>query len=221
MADLLAAGILELEPLTSIGHLNRKENFKYIFDELKKCDPEDQQGWQRRFFFNGNHHAGKVRGFAGEEQWTEGATYIDELLQDQRNDKLTTEQLQQLHLLRFMLYRKREGFEKPCLAALEKTYQLDPDSHWGAAALGWQCMRGAGPVTLTYGWNSSHLSQQNFVWDLHAGTQNNFPFAGRFELKMRHNQGADALTIKKVTLLSANSVLAADDTAQVLDKESR
>ena len=62
--ESLVNGVLTLEPLTSIGHLNRQENFKSIFDELKKLDPDDKQGWQRRFFFNGMHLAGQAQGFA-------------------------------------------------------------------------------------------------------------------------------------------------------------
>lgn len=219
--ESLVNGILAMEPLTSIGHLARQENFKSIFDELKKLDPDDKQGWQRRFFFNGMQLAGQVQGLANEKKWVEGETFVNGWVNDSRNTRLLPEQMQQLHLLKFILYKNREGYEDARFTALEKARRINPNSHWGLGAVGWQCMMGRGPVAIPYGWNNSHFKGPTFIWDVEVGVQKSFPDEGRFRVTFQHQKGESKVTFKRVALMSGVNMLAEATGAQVLGKENK
>lgn len=219
--ESLVNGILTLEPLSSIGHLNRQENFKHIFDELKKLDPDDKQGWQRRFFFNGMHLSGQVQGFAKEQKWEEGETFVNGWINDSRNTRLLPEQMQQLHLLKFILYKNREGYEDARFTALEKARRINPKSHWGLGSVGWQCMMGRGPVAIPYGWNSSHFKGATFMWDVEVGVDKSFSDEGRFRVTFQYQKGESKVTFKRVALMSGVHTIAEATGTQVLGKENK
>ena len=99
--------------------------------KMEAADPSDTSGYVAKYRFKARVHAASVRKLILEKKHEEALRFLDGLLS---NKRLVTIQRQQLHALRYSVYRAWKGHEKQAEAALRMVIALDPKSSSGLAA---------------------------------------------------------------------------------------
>lgn len=106
-----------------IPGLNRQKN---LVDELKKCDPDDKSGYQKRFTFDPWKYHKLLEG-----PLEDGAKELDAMVAD---PAYTAEQKQIILGIKSTLQRKNKADKAQIKATFEKMKALDPNSVFGKSA---------------------------------------------------------------------------------------
>lgn len=154
-AARLANALIELEKnVYSLAYFNFKAARGEDFSQIATWDPHDVSGAMRRIKHNDLYStAEKFRVALTDERKAALADLVD----NTRLVKYSDNEYQQALLCGFNLY-KQNGDLTTAEVYARKAIAVNPASFWGEGARGQLLMRGIGPVTLGFGWNSSHIA---------------------------------------------------------------
>ena len=124
-ANVLGAALAEIDMKFS------RDQFKGLVQEIAKLDPTDSTGWRLRYEFDDlSFLEGTVLKLCGEQKISEAIRECDKRL---ANNRITTEQRQQILAARFAALR-RSGKPVEALNTLAQLQSVDPRSELGKGA---------------------------------------------------------------------------------------
>ena len=216
-AELLGKGLdlMECNPFW-FGHKNL---YRPVFEELKKADPQDASHYVRKYSFNAGEYQGQAMKLAGEKKYEEALALLDAQMANPTNSLLSTEQLQQLQLAKFHVYRSWPDHQQERFGPIRKMAEIDPETVMGKGARGYLMMNFMGPVTITYGWNTNHVRGGSNAWDIDTDAAFIFDHAGPYALTLERSGGRDGLDLRGVSLLVDGVSVSADTRAQRIDEK--
>ncbi len=174
------AGALELLGKSSIhgGNSHRK-----IFDELKKLDPEDKLGTQRRLDFNVDAFAERsIWPLTREKKYDEALELIAKELTDSRNDK---ELRQRFTAMRFFVYQEQKELDK-AVQTLNQLIAIDEKSYMAELARGYISNITDKIVLEGPAWEPKYLRFFFATWHLDA--KKLVPEGGEYEIHFERTQ---------------------------------
>ncbi len=191
-----------LEGLGEYALRDGRHSHRALFDELKRLDPQDAAGTQRRLTFNPDALAERdLWPLLNAKRYDEALARVDQELQDPRNNARVR---QHLLGLRFHVFQAQDRLTE-ALQALKQLVQADPSSELAALARSYADYLTL-PVTLAGpSWKPEHLRPHFADWRLDATALIRAP--GRYEIAFRRTDGED-LSVRDVALLAGTRELA-------------
>ncbi len=154
---IMQAAEILLQNMSS-RNLFDKNHFGALLDQIKDADPEDRSGAYWRLTFNGYRYSEEILKYVRDGKRYEAEKMIVRLRSDQRLQRLTLEQQQQIHLLSFIFLKEVDEKPEEQITILQTVISIQPGSYWGIAAESYLNLLGAGIPSLPIGWNQSHLT---------------------------------------------------------------
>ena len=207
------------------GWAGNENCYKFVHDAIRAADPKDESGAVRWLGFGMGAWGGvpwapenqwwkKLEGKQEptEADWNEALACIDREVKDPRNRLLKNEEIQHIMQARYDLYlRKLKGRhdDEKIFDILREIAAFDPTTFWGIGATGYLGMYHRTPNPfITYGWEGARqLKPGSNVWDV-ADTAYYFDHAGSYKLRMAHNGGKDAFTVRRIALMDGTNAVA-------------
>lgn len=153
-----------------------------VWERLRKIDPKDKTGWQRRFILGtGEDFVKRCAAYALEKEVSEGGKFIAEE-RAKSTEHLSREQRQALNMAEFMLYRGDEAKREEAIKLLQKVCAEDPQSPWGVAALTGLDSYEKPMLSIPYGWHPGDITRGDFKMKVRVGVREAFCAAGRYEV---------------------------------------
>lgn len=197
--------------------------YKPIHDQIRAADPQDSSGATRWLGFSKDPKSGVpwAKPAWNEALDTKGGTRaltnadyqeaiarVDKELADPRNKVLSHENIQQMMVAKFHIYRSWKGHEDERFRIQQEIANLDPDTFWGIGARGYIGMycRSDTPY-LTYGWKPNQVKAGANVWRM-KDTGYFFDHPGSYKVALTHTGGAATVKVKRIALLDGDKVLA-------------
>ena len=160
--------------------------YSRVWNRLRKLDPKDKTGWQRRFTLgDGAQLVKQAAVFALEDKMAEGLGFLA-AERAKPSEHLSVQQRQALDMAAFTLYRKDGTKREEALALLRKVCAEGYATPWGVAAMGWLASYGNPPLSVPYGWHPGDIRRGTFKMDVKIGVREAFPEAGRYEVSFTH-----------------------------------
>ncbi len=191
--------------------------YKDVFDKLKKLDPKDETGWQRRFTlgleFDRNTKADgielviKANEFREKGKISEGQAFIDAEKKKPRRH-LSKEQTQGILMAQFALHREDVSKMAELNTILRKVAEYDETTLWGTAALGWLNIRGVPPLSVYWGWHKGDFRGARFTETVKFGVGHKFPKTGKYKIRFINSEGSP-VKFESVTVMSGKDVVKA------------
>ena len=177
---------------------------------LRESDTNDLTSWQRALEFNPGKIAAEANRLVATNKVVEALAALDREISSPANKHLSTAQKQELLLTKFHIYRGWKGHEEQRFDALREIVKVDPETTSGIGAMGYLLCYQKGPVSLTHGWSSPHLTRGPMTWNIEYGVPKTFDHAGKYEVTLTPKSGTNVLAVKSLTLLLDGKLASAD-----------
>jgi tetratricopeptide (TPR) repeat protein len=180
---------------------NGRHSHRALLDELKKLDPQDAVGTQRRFTFNPDHLAeSQLWPLVREKKFEEALALVDKELKDPRNNLWLR---QHLLGLRFYVLQSQERLDE-ALKVLQQIVQLDPKTDMATLARNYSDNI-TQPVTLSEAkWKPEHLRFYFADWRLDVSGV--IREKGTYEIEFKREDG-DNISVRDVALMVGSKEL--------------
>ncbi len=194
-----------LDLLGELALQNGRQSHLALLDELKKLDPQDAVGTQRRLTFNPDQLAeAKLWPLVNEKKNAEALALVDKELQDPRNN---TWLRQHLLGLRFYVFQCQEKLDEAA-EVLRQIIRMDGTTDMAKLARGYLDNL-TQPVVLTEAkWKPEHLRAYFADWRLDVSGL--IREKGSCEIEFKRVDGEN-ITVKDVVLMAGNRELAKAD----------
>jgi len=195
-----------------------------VYEKLKKFDPEDKTGWQRHFTMPYTDHAGKVRDcknsdgyeIVEEATWyrvngrmSDGEAFLTKLQKELPTKHLTLEQKQSLLMARFALYREDVERRHEMVALLRRVVEVNENTLWGVAALGYLNLYKEPPLSTYWGWHKGDFKGPKLAATVRYGVGHSFRQQGKYTIRFCRDVNApDVPRIETVTLYAGEEEVA-------------
>lgn len=185
------------------------ENFRSdIFEELKRLDPADETGWQRRFTMgDGLAIVERATKFREDGDMAGGEAFLEKEIKGKPRRHLTREQQQALLMAQFALWREDEAKKNRMLNLLSRIAEAGEDTFWGTAALGWLNILGHPPLSVYWGWRKGDFAPPRFDVTVKFGVRRAFALEGDYAVEFDPD-GSGALAVEEVVLMSGDREIA-------------
>lgn len=185
-----------LELMGEAALQNGRHSHRALLDELKKADPQDAAGAQRRLTFSPDAFAEKqLWPLVGGKKYAEALALVDSELKDPRN---STRLKQHLLGLRFYVFQAQEKLDEAA-KALQQIVQLDPATDLADEARGYLDNLTKPIVLAEAKWKPEHLRAHFAEWRLDVSGA--VRERGAYEVEFRRTDG-EGLTVRDVALVS-------------------
>lgn len=201
-AKLLGAA---LEGMGDCALQNGRHSHRALLDEIKKLDPQDAAGTQRRLTFNPDALAEReLWPLIGEKKYDAALALVDKELKDPRNNVWIR---QHLLGLRFYVFQAQEKLDD-AVKTLKQIIQADADTDMATLARGYienltQPVVLAGPQ-----WKPEHLRAYFADWRLDVSAL--VREKGAYEVEFKRADGEN-ITVRDVALVAGTRELAKAD----------
>ncbi len=194
-----------LDLVGPMGQQNGKQSHRKLLDELKKLDPKDAVGTQRRLTFNPDAFAEKeLWPLTDKKKFAEAHKLVDKELSDPRN---SVGLRQHLLGLKFFVFQREERLDD-AVRQLQQIVALDRTSDMAREATAY-IANITQPVTLaSKEWKPEHLRFFFAEWRLDAAKQVTGP--GQYEIQFKHT-GGDSITVRDVAVMNGAAQLVKAD----------
>ena len=200
-ADDCGRFLEKMEPF--VGGLKRvaaKGFHEDVFAALKRYDPKDELGWQRRFTMgDGLDIVTKATAFKNQKDFAGGEAYIAEEFA-KPTKHLSTEQVQSLYMAKFALYREEKSKREEMKKLLKDVLKLGEETLWGTSAIGWLNILGEPPLSVYWGWHKGDFKGNEFSAIIQYGVDCSFKEPGDYTIKFAKKSGAGKLEFDEVAL---------------------
>ncbi|MCK5001077.1 MAG: hypothetical protein KAS23_16150, partial [Anaerohalosphaera sp.] len=188
--------------LDAIGvGLGHKGVYKPILEQIKKADPDDKSYYARKYTFNAGTYKNEALKLAGEKEFDQAIELLDSQIVHPGNKLLTSEQIQQIHMAKFHVYKSWPDHEEMRFDVCMDIIKLDPDTNLAVGAQGYYLYH-QGPVTIRHGWQPRHIKNTNTSLMLGSkadSIRRYFPQSGSYDVILQFSRG-DTLTVSSITL---------------------
>ncbi len=176
-----------------------RQSHRKLLDELKKLDPNDTVGTQRRLTFNPDGFAEKdLWPLTGKKKFADAHKLVDKELADLRNNLWLR---QHLMALKFFVFQQEEKLDD-AVKQLQQLIALDRTSDMARQANAY-IANITQPVTLaTHLWKPEHLRFYFAEWRLDAARQ--ITGAGEYAIQFKHTDG-DRITVRDVAVMNGSA----------------
>ena len=180
---------------------NGKQSHHHVLDELKKLDPEDRVGTQRRLTFNPDAFAeGQLWPLVQAKKYAEALALVDRELADPRNNLWLR---QHLLGLRFHVFQAQENLGE-AVKTLRQIIALDGSTDMARLAQNY-VENIAQPVVLTEAaWKPEHLRFYFAEWRLDASRL--IAGQGTYEIEFKVLDG-ERITVRDVAVMAGGKEL--------------
>lgn len=184
-----------LEAVGDLALKNGRHSHAALMDELKKADPQDASGVQRRLTFNPDELAEReLWPLLEKRKYDEALARVDQELKDPRNSVWLR---QHLLGLRFHVLQSQEKLDE-ALKVLQQIIQADPKSDMATLARNY-IDNITQPVTLTEAkWKPEHLRFFFAEWRLDVSSL--IREKGAYEIEFKRTSGED-ISVRDVALV--------------------
>ena len=184
---------------------NGKQSHRKLLDDLKKLDPNDAVGTQRRLTFNPDAFAEKeLWPLTDKKKFADAHKLVDKELADPRNNVWLR---QHLLALKFFVFQREEKLDD-AVKQLQQIIALDRTSDMAREAADYTANI-TQPVTLASNeWKPEHLRFFFAEWRLDAAKQITGP--GNYEIQFKHTDG-DSITVRDVAVMNGAAQLVKAD----------
>jgi tetratricopeptide (TPR) repeat protein len=184
---------------------NGKQSHRKLLDELKKLDPNDTLGTQRRLTFNPDQFAEKdLWPLTGKKKFADAHKLVDKELADLRNNLWLR---QHLMALKFFVFQQEEKLDE-AVKQLQQLIALDRTSDMARQAAAY-IANITQPVTLASNvWKPEHLRFYFAEWRLDVTRQ--ITGAGEYAIQFKHTDG-DTITVRDVAVMNGSAQVAQAD----------
>ena len=191
---------LELKGCTSL-RFGSKNIHKPVFEELKKADPKDQSHYVRKFGFDAGAIAKEVARIVKEDENSKAIEYLDQEISNPLNTRLSTTQIQNLHLQKHRIYKGWKEQQDKIWDVYKDIVKVDPDTVLGIGAQGKLILKNIeGPPTMRYGWRARHLAPGRQILTMDSGVEIFFTGKGIYQVTLTPTTDGNPLDILSVTL---------------------
>jgi hypothetical protein len=195
-----------LDLLGGFGHGNA---YRFVFDKIKKIDPQDTSHYLRKYEFNGWATRDRAMQLAGEKKYDEALAFIEKEWNNPANDRLSNEQKQFILLGKYFIYCAWPQQTERQWEVLRELRDFDNNTHLGIGAEGKLLMK-EGPPSITHGWQPRHLKEGAQALTVDFDTKKYFTTPGLYRLTLAATRGANPLQVRRVCLLVDGKEAAAD-----------
>jgi len=191
-----------LESLGEIALKHGRHSHRALLDDLKKADPQDVAGTQRRLTFNPDELAEReLWPLVEKKKYAEALALVDKELKDPRNSVLLR---QHLLGLRFYVLQSQEKLDE-ALKVLQQIIQVDAKTDMATLARNY-IDNITKPVTLSEPkWKPEHLRFYYADWRLDVSGA--IHDKGIYEVEFKRTDGEN-ITVRDVVLMVGNKELA-------------
>jgi hypothetical protein len=217
-AELLLEGLLAMDQELAFDN-----SYKSIRDAIRAADPKDESACTRRLQFPPEPRdvppmVAEAYKLVDQKKYEEALAKLDAELEHPGNRRFSHEHLQRILNGKFNVYRRWPGHEARRFEVQREIYHLDPTTYFGLGAIGYLAMHDQTPepVGLSYGWSPCHLRPGRNAWTMSLDLARFFDHAGKYCLRIVHQNGKDRVTICGVKLLDGQAVLSEATPSAVL-----